>query len=46
MGIIDEVRIWGKALSEKEIRDGMKGPIASVKTNRKLPVVWGDIKYH
>ena len=45
IGIIDEVRICGKALSEKEIRDGMKGPIASVKIKGKLPVVWGGIKY-
>ena len=45
-GIIDEARLWNRALSEKEIKDYMnKGvDVFSVKPQSKFPTAWGKIK--
>jgi len=44
MGIIDEVRFWNKALSEKEIQDGMNSSVASVQPSGKVAATWANIK--
>ena len=42
-GMIDEVRIYNKALTEAEINQAMEGP-AAVEPGGKLPVTWGVIR--
>lgn len=42
-GIIDEVRIYNKTLTEAQIKEAMAGP-ADVHLNGKLPIIWGLIK--
>jgi len=44
MGIIDEVRFWNKALSEKEIQDGMNSSVAPVQPSNKVATIWATIK--
>lgn len=44
IGVIDEVRIWNRALSEKEVKSAMDGSIMSVRPQGKLATRWGDIK--
>jgi hypothetical protein len=41
-GIIDEFRIYNRALSEDEIREIMSA--LGVSTKGKLPMVWGELK--
>jgi len=43
-GIIDEVAIFERALSEDEIREAMEGIKAAVDAGGKLPIVWGKVK--
>jgi hypothetical protein len=46
-GLIDEVRIWDRALSEKEIKENMnKGSVELLAVNKKgkLTTAWGWIK--
>jgi hypothetical protein len=43
-GILDDVRIYNKALSEDEIKAAMGGPTAVQMSGDKLPVAWGMIK--
>ena len=46
-GIIDEVRIWNRALPVKEISDNMKlgfGQLLSVSPAGQLTTTWGQIK--
>ncbi len=43
-GFIDEVGIWSRALSEKEIGNAMRGPLFSVSPKDKVATMWGDIK--
>jgi len=46
-GLIDEVRIWTRALSEKEIKENMdKGVTELLAVNKagKLATVWGQVK--
>jgi hypothetical protein len=43
-GIIDEVAVFNRALSEDEIRTVMGGVIASVESYGKLTITWGAIK--
>lgn len=43
-GIIDEVRIWAKALSEDEIAAAMTGVIAPVQPYSAVTDTWGRIK--
>lgn len=43
-GVIDEVRFWSGALSEKEIQDGMDKPAAAINSRGKLSATWGSIK--
>ncbi len=46
-GIIDEVRVWNRVLSVKEISDNMKlgfGQILSVSPTGQLTTTWGQIK--
>ena len=46
-GIIDEVRVWNRVLSVKEIKDNMKlgfGQILSVSPAGQLTTTWGQIK--
>jgi hypothetical protein len=44
MGIIDEVRFWNKALSEKEIKDGMNNSVAPVCQAGKVATTWASIR--
>lgn len=45
-GLIDEVYIWKRALSEAEVKDLAAGKRAAlpVEARGKLPIAWGDIK--
>lgn len=43
-GIIDDVRIYSKALTDAEIKEAMAGPVAVQMTHDKLPITWGIIK--
>lgn len=44
-GIIDEVQVWDRALSEKEIKDSMGDLTAeAVDTSGKLTITWGWLK--
>jgi hypothetical protein len=43
-GILDELRLWQKALSEEEVTMAMEGNILSVEASGKLPIAWGLIK--
>ena len=43
-GSIDEVAIWGRALSEDEVRTVMRGPLLAVSPKGKVTTMWGDIK--
>lgn len=43
-GVIDEVRMWNRALSEDEVKLYMEGLVTSVKPQMKLTTRWGDIK--
>jgi hypothetical protein len=43
-GIIDEVSIYNRVLSEDEIRSLLDGVISSVDYHQKLSVTWGRIK--
>lgn len=44
-GIIDEVQVWDRALTENEIKESMEDLIASpVEPLDKLATTWGDIK--
>ena len=42
-GIIDEVRIYNKTLTETQIKESMEGP-AEVHLRGKLPMTWGLIR--
>jgi len=47
-GIVDEVRIWNRALSEKELQENMsrsKEQFAAVYLAGKLTTTWGSIKF-
>ena len=46
-GIIDEVRVWNRALPINEIKDNMKlgfGPLLGVSPDGMLTTTWGQIK--
>jgi len=43
-GILDDVRIYSKALSENEIKAAMEEPSAVQMGGNKLPVAWGEVK--
>lgn len=43
-GFIDEVGIWSRALSAKEIGDVMRGTLFSISAKDKAATTWGDIK--
>lgn len=43
MGLIDEVKIWDRALSSAEVAQSMLGP-AAVDPDSKLTSVWGSVK--
>ncbi len=46
-GVIDEVRVWNRALPVKEISDNMKlgfGQILSVSPTGRLTTTWGQLK--
>ena len=46
-GIIDEVAIYSRALTEEEIkRDMMEGPVFGVMPSGKLAIAWASIKLH
>ena len=47
LGMMDEVRIWNRALSEEEVNEQMeKGHFEffAVDAQQKLPVIWGNLK--
>ena len=43
-GVIDEVRIWNRALSEEEIKAAIEGTLLPVKPLGRLATTWGEIK--
>lgn len=43
-GLIDEARIWSRALTDEEVLEAMNGAILSVESAGKLPISWGRIK--
>ena len=43
-GIIDEVAVFNKALSQAEIQTAMKGDILAVNASGKLFTTWGRLK--
>ena len=43
-GIIDDVRIYSKALTEEEIKQAMEVPVGVEMTQDKLPIAWGAIR--
>ncbi|MXY28103.1 LamG domain-containing protein [Candidatus Poribacteria bacterium] len=43
-GLIDEVAIWSRALTESEVRTAMKGNFLAVSPRDKVSTTWGDIK--
>ena len=42
-GVLDDVRIYNRALNEREIQEAMSGPL-SVDPRRKAAVVWANLK--
>ena len=44
-GKLDEIRVYGRPLSENEIRQNMEAKGLSVQAAAKLPEIWGRIKY-
>jgi hypothetical protein len=46
LGMIDEVRIWNRALSQDEVKDEMDmgNKAAAVEPQRKLTTTWGSIR--
>jgi len=43
VGLIDEVAIWNKALTQAQINQAMK-TVLDVEATDKLPTCWGQIK--
>jgi hypothetical protein len=44
-GIIDEVQVWDRAITEKEIKDSMGDiTVTAVDTSGKLTTTWGSLK--
>ncbi len=43
-GLIDEVAIWRRALTESEVRTAMQGNFFAVSPRDKVSTTWGDIK--
>ena len=43
-GLIDEVAIWSRALTESEVRTAMQGNFLAVSPRDKISTTWGDIK--
>lgn len=44
-GILDDVRIYDRPVTEKEIEDAMKGPVgAAVDSKGKLTTTWGRVR--
>jgi len=43
-GIIDEVAVFNRALTEAEIKAAMQGDIQAVDANGKLAITWGEMK--
>ncbi len=43
-GVIDEVAMYDRPLSEDEIQQDMEGAILSVEASGKLATTWGNLK--
>lgn len=43
-GMLDELRLWRKALTKEEVKQAMEGTILSVNPEAKLPIAWSQIK--
>ncbi len=43
-GILDDIRIYSRALAENEINEAMSGPVAVRMAQEKLSVTWGAVK--
>ena len=43
-GLIDELRIWSRALADEEIEKVMNGTILSVDRRAKLAIIWAKLK--
>lgn len=46
MGIIDEVLIYERGLSEKKVQQNFEAEGFAVNPNDKLAICWGEIKSH
>ncbi|MFC1717689.1 LamG domain-containing protein [Candidatus Poribacteria bacterium] len=44
IGLMDELGIWNRALSEEEIKLTMEGIVMAVEPQSKLTTTWGDMK--
>ncbi|MBD3181444.1 hypothetical protein GF312_04075 [Candidatus Poribacteria bacterium] len=44
VGMIDDVRLYNRELSEDEITEAMSGEMAAVEASGKLAVTWGMVK--
>jgi len=43
-GILDDIRVYSKALTGGEIKEAMSGPVAVRMAQEKLPITWGLVK--
>lgn len=43
-GLMDELGIWNRALTEDEIKLTMQGIVVSVKPQSKLAITWGELR--
>lgn len=43
-GLVDEVMLWDRALSEDEVNQVMRGEVVAVEPKHKLAVTWGKLK--
>ena len=43
-GLIDEVRLYNRALTEDEVQESMKDPNVAIEPAGKIAVAWGEIK--
>ncbi len=46
MGMLDDLAIWNRALSEAEVNDLMENGFLAVEPDGKLTTAWGAVKYH
>ena len=45
-GIIDEIAIFNRALTQAEIKTALEGDIMMVDPTGRLPIIWSKLKRH